>query len=218
MLSDATKSLPRKTNVRRKADDVGIRYSDQQKIELCQLYIITGNFSLACQSLNISPNTGKVWKRSDWWRQLEKELRVSEEMKLSARLKTIAEKALGVTQDRLENGDFKLNMKTGEVVRVPVGLKDAHKVAVDLISVTQEIDNKQVGPTQLEENINTKLDQLAQRFAELASKVQQKPPVVVTDVIEIEPEQGDGVEQHAIHDQRETRLEEAEEVGESPSC
>lgn len=162
------------------------RYSDQQKIELMQLYLITGDLPQSCRQMKIPEVTGRLWRQKDWWKTLEAQMRSDADLVLSAKVKNITEKSLGVVVDRLENGDFKLNVKTGEIVRVPVQMKDAHRVAVDMVKVSTEIDGRDNKQAKMDDDVSSKLDSLAQRFAELANKVQAKPVVEVTDVIEIQ--------------------------------
>src|SRR5690606_36127026 len=113
----------------------------------------------------------------------EKEMRVSEQIQLPARLKRIAEKSMAVVEDRLENGDWQYNPKTGQLFRKPVSLKDAHRVTMDVSSKAIELDDKQVAAPELQQATSDKFAELAQKFAELAQRAIEKPPLEVTDVI-----------------------------------
>ena len=87
-----------------------------------------------------------------------------------------------IMADRLENGDHIYDQKAGKLIRKPVALRDAHKVAVDMVGVRDKL--KSTEQVQVaEENIMAKLEKLANSFAEFANNKETKAPVVVTDVI-----------------------------------
>ena len=158
------------------------RWSDEQKLELIKMYLMTGNLALSAASLKISEVTARKWKATNWWKEREHELRVQKDFKVSARLEKIIEKSLVAVEDRLDNGDFHYNKDTGSIERRPVTMQAAHKVAVDLMERKDVLDKRaEAGDTQ--EVAVDKFIQLAEKFAALAQKTQEKPPVEVTDVI-----------------------------------
>ena len=185
-LSDSERMRDKQRVVRKKPGDSNKSWSDEQKIELCKLYMLMGNLKAAAASLSIPEVTARYWKAQEWWKQLEKEMRVSEQIQLSARLKRIAEKSMAVVEDRLENGDWQYNPKTGQLFRKPVSLKDAHRVTMDVSSKAIELDDKQVAAPELQQATSDKFAELAQKFAELAQRAIEKPPLEVTDVIYVE--------------------------------
>lgn len=157
-------------------------WSDEQKLELIKMYLMTGNLALSAASLKIPEHTARKWKGSNWWKEREHELRVQKDFKVSARLEKIIEKSLIAVEDRLDNGDFFFNRDTQAVERRPVSMQAAHKVAVDLMERKDVLDKRaEAGDTQ--EIAVDKFIQLAEKFASLAQKTQEKPPVEVTDVI-----------------------------------
>jgi len=161
-------------------------YKDTAKVDLLKLYLATGNLAASAAAMKVPEATARNWKASDWWKQLEAELRAQEDLQLSSKLKNIAEKSLAVLVDRLDQGDFRYDPKTKSLVRIPVSLKDANKVANDMIDRSQVLDNKRVETPEEQQTIHQKLDTIAARFQELAAKVQAKPVIEVTDVIEVE--------------------------------
>jgi len=207
MLSDSLHKQRKYSPPKRAVTAKGQQFSDLQKTELVKLWLVTGNLTQAAVALGIGHETAKRWKASAWWKELADDLRAESHLKLSGKLKAIVEKSLAITEDRLERGDFVVNPKTGEVTRRQVSLKDAHRVAVDLMDRHLKLDAK---PVEEEENkkVLDRLEQLKQTFERFAGK---KPAVVeVTDVYfakEIT---------NAVHDKREERLQEGEGVGVSP--
>ena len=173
----------------RSLTDHSVHWSDKQKTEAIQSYLLLGNLSLTGRVLGIPEITLRKWKATPWWQEQIHELRTQERIELSARLKKIVNAAQTVVEDRLVNGNFQMDQKSGEVIRIPVNMKDAHKVAVDLME-RQELMEKTEKPELTDEGIDDKLLKLANKFADMATKrIEQKElehrTVDVEDVIEI---------------------------------
>lgn len=202
-LSDNEKIKNSVRTTRKKPGESNKSYSDEQKIELMKLYLLTGNLALSAATLKIPEITARWWKKKDWWKQLEAEMRQSERIELSSRLKRIADKSLDAIVDRLENGDWKYDAKTGRMFRMPVALKDAHKVSMDIVDKTLVLEKDMVSAPELEESKDNKFAELAARFAALTEKVLEKPPVEVTDVVYVETN-------NAVYEERKEGLQEGE--------
>lgn len=149
-------------------------WSEKQKVEAIQSYLLLGNLAMTSRILGIPEVTLRVWKASPWWKEKQHELKTQEKMELSSRLKKIVDASLTVVEDRLVNGNFQLDQKTGQVTRIPVALKDAHKVAVDM-QERQEILEKVDRELVSDESIDEQLNKLASKFADMATKrIEQK--------------------------------------------
>lgn len=158
----------------RSIESTNKHWSDKQKAEAVQSYLLLGNLSLTGRILGIPEVTLRKWKVTPWWHDQINEFKTQEKIQLSSRLKKIVDASLTVVEDRLINGNFQLDQKTGEVTRVPVALKDAHKVAVDM-QERQEILEKLDKPELTDERIEDKLLTLANKFADMATKkIEQK--------------------------------------------
>lgn len=181
MLSDAKKlkNVPSK----KKRPLVGVNnmhYSDSQKIEAVTTYLALGNLSLTSSVLKIPEFTLRTWKQRDWWKEIEGELAVQDDIQLSSRLKRIIETTLSATEDRIKNGDWVYNNKEGCLIRKPVAMKDAHKVTMDFINKREQLIDR-VPQNVAMEQIDERLKKLAEKFEQIANT--NKPPIEVTDVI-----------------------------------
>jgi hypothetical protein len=190
-LTDSTKtrkkSLP-STPVRSTLAPTNKQWSDKQKMDAVNSYLLLGNLALTGRLLNIPEITLRVWKASTWWKDAVAEVKASEKIELSARIKKLVDASMTVVEDRLSNGDFQYDQKTGTMIRKPVNLKDAHKVSVDL-QARQDILEKSEVVVQTEEHVEDKLLKLAEKFADMATKkIEQnnndRRTVDVTDVEE----------------------------------
>jgi hypothetical protein len=182
MLSDATKykMVPKK---RRGVHAKGAPYAESQKLEAVTTYLILGNLTLVASALKININTLKLWKKSEWWKEIEQELRIQEDLQLSKRMQQIVSKSLDVMADRLENGNFIYDQRSGELKRKPVDLRDANKVLQDVGVRRDELLDRHVqNESVTTDKVENMLENLAKEFAKIASKV-NKGSVEVTDVI-----------------------------------
>jgi transposase-like protein len=156
-------------------------WSDKQKLEAVQTYLMLGNLAMTCRVLKIPEQTVRTWRKSTWWKELEGELRIQDEMQLSARLKKVMEKSLDAVDERLEHGDFVYDQKTGQMRRKPVSMRDAHKVSMDLIDKRNLLLNNNK-PDASEEQMNDKLLKMMKQFADFAQGKLNKEEVVDAEV------------------------------------
>ena len=171
-LTDATKtrkkSLP-STPVRSTLAPTNKQWSDKQKMDAVNSYLLLGNLALTGRLLNIPEITLRVWKATTWWKDAVAEIKASEKIELSSKIKKLVDASMAVVEDRMINGDFQYDQKTGQMIRKPVNMKDAHKVSVDL-QARQDILEKSEVVVQTEEHVEDKLLKLAEKFADMATK------------------------------------------------
>ncbi len=182
MLSDSDKL--KNVASRKKRPTTGVNnmhWSDSQKIEAVTTYLALGNLVLTSSVLKIPEFTLRAWKQKDWWKEIEQELAVQDDIQLSGRLKRIIETTLSATEDRIKNGDWIYNNKDGCLMRKPVNLRDVHKVTMDMIDKRDVISGKST-VSLATEAIDDRLMKLAEKFAEIA-QAKANPVIEVTDVI-----------------------------------
>lgn len=176
-LTDNEKEKVKSRTKRKRKGDIGVvntRYSDSQKVEAITSYLALGNLALTSRVLGIPEITLRKWKAEAWWKTVVDELKMQERIELSARMKRLVEASQTIVAQRLETGDPIWDQKKGEVVYKPVSMKDAHKVAVDLIDRRKDVEKMTQGEDPTETEDDRKLEKLAERFAEMATKSIQK--------------------------------------------
>lgn len=119
-----------------KAGQPGI-WSDKKRIEVLTTYLATGSPTLTCAMTGVPMPTFKHWKAQPWWQEQQRELLSENQLKLDNKLEKTMDKALDAVMDRIENGEFMYDPRTGEVRRVPAKLRDVQKVASDMIDKRQ---------------------------------------------------------------------------------
>lgn len=175
MLTDSDYAKSHKVKIRAVSAETNRRWSDKQKIECVTMFLsVGGSVALTSAALRIPQQTIFVWKRSQWWNDMVSEIKQEGRLLLSQRLQKIRDKTLGVIEDRIEHGDFIFDQKKGKLVRKPVSMKDAAKVAADTITLSERLemnDNFTVAADQIED----KLAKLAKAFQDLAKGVVHQP-------------------------------------------
>lgn len=168
MLSDSISQKAVPSPVRR----TGMNYPDSVKIEAVKLWLVTGNLRHVSAGLNIPYDTIRTWRAAKWWDTLVTDMRTEGTIALSNRTRKIAERAMEITLDRLDNGDWFYDQKTGKLTRKPVAMRDAHQVAISFMDRTLKLDDKPAAQEQ-QATINDRLAQLADAFSKMAGKTRQ---------------------------------------------
>lgn len=151
-------------------------WTDAKKTEAVKTYLLIGNVAMTARMLDIPEVTVRLWRKEDWWKDAVTEIRHSGKVELTGKLRKIVEASVAVIEDRIVNGDFVFDQKTGEVVRKPVNLKDAHKVAIDMVDRQNMLDKEVDGASDSTgtKNIAASIEKLAEAFANFAAKTISK--------------------------------------------
>jgi hypothetical protein len=124
-------------------------YTQDDRETAIRAYIVHGSYEAAEQVTGVPVGTMAVWKHRDpeWWHETYN--RVSLELLRSCStddkeaLRRIRSKVVAHLERRLESGDQKLNVKTGELVRVEIPAKELSSI---LSAVSSVIDAEDVVP------------------------------------------------------------------------
>ena len=160
-------------------------WSDSQKLEAATTFLAIGNGAQTAAALDIPLATFNRWRYADWFKKMVDDLKAEDNLKLNARLTKIVSRALDVAEDRLDKGNYQYDPKTSELIRVPVSLKDAAKVANDMLDRKDVIESK---PQQemIEKTVDDRLAKLAEQFRAFAKPQEKditpKPLVIENDV------------------------------------
>lgn len=103
----------------------GNRHSREVKAQAGVLYVIYGNVARVARELGIDENAIHRWIKTDWWEPLMAECRKEVQGEVDAKATQIIRKTQDRVIDALENGDARIDRKTGQEYRVPVAARDA---------------------------------------------------------------------------------------------
>ena len=96
------------------------------------------------------------------------DIRNEENLVLDAKLAKVVNKSVDALLDRVENGDFQFDQKTGTMVRKPISAKDANVVTRDMIDRRELLQGKKVADHNNDRKIDDKLLKLAEEFTKFA--------------------------------------------------
>lgn len=194
MLTDSSFQIRKSPNGRKSAASANW-YSDRQKIDAVQTYLLIGNLAETARMLGIAESTIRFWKSSDWWSEVTQELQKQEHILLNKRLKNIADKSLDLMQERLDKGDWIYDQKTGELRRKPVSLRDATQATTAVLTIKDKLQEKE-NFTVAQEHIEQKLSKLAEAFTKLSKgeKLEEAEDIEFVETVK---------ETDALHEKRE---------------
>ena len=160
-------------------------WPEKKKIEAVTAWMSSGSLPIASATTSVPLETIRTWRKMPWWKEMEQQIKDEDNQELDAKFSKIVRKTLDVIEDRIDNGNFQLDPKTGRVLRVPVNLRDTHRVMSDLVDKRKVIRNE---PTKSmsNEGVNDRLVKLASQFAEFAlgqkgTEMKQQGPIYEGD-------------------------------------
>lgn len=119
-----------------KYDSEKAHWSDNQKLEAVTTYLMIGKWPAVSAATGIPIDTLRHWKMQPWWRDFENDIRRANNIEVSGKLQKIISKSADIVMDRLDNGEFIFDTKTGEIKRRPVSAK----VTADILSKSIDKD------------------------------------------------------------------------------
>lgn len=143
-------------------------WPQSKKTEAVLTWMTCGSLVQTAQIIGVGLPTIKHWRKQPWWIEAVEGFHDDDKTELDAKYQKIIRKALSVVEDRLDNGNFQMDQKTGVIVRVPVSMSDTHRVVKDLVDQQQELRRDKKQEVAATETVNDKLIKLAEQFALMA--------------------------------------------------
>lgn len=149
------------------------RYSWQEKAEVARLYLANGNMRIVSEVTNIPYPTLSAWKKSDWWPTLIDELKAAKKARQGVAIDRALELGLEFLVDRLENGDYILNNKTGKIERKPVSVRELTTTVNALLTRQTQMEELSAKMQHTENSMQDILAALAKEFKKF-NRIQQQ--------------------------------------------
>lgn len=145
-------------------------WPEKKRIEALTTFLATGSQAHTAAITGIPEQTIRTWRQQDWWAERTKEIKDGETLVLDKKLSKVMDKALDAVLDRVENGEYMYDPRTGEIKRVPAKLRDVQKVAGDMIDKRQLMEKIAKGKEEAKKQITADhLVLLAKEFAKFAN-------------------------------------------------
>lgn len=140
------------------------QWSDKQKLDACSTYLLTGSWAATSAATLIPVDTIKKWGASQWWKDMEEEVKRASRIETQGKLKRILDKSMAHLEDRLDNGDFVYNSKTGKIQRRPIPARTLSTVVSNSVDKAVLLEKLQTAPTQNQDQISTRLAKIQEEF------------------------------------------------------
>jgi signal recognition particle subunit SEC65 len=95
-------------------------YSLEEKTNAATLYCVYGDLQEVAKITGLPIPVIRDWKNEPWWTEIQKQVFVEQNEKLSSQISTVLGKAIEQITDRLDHGDQTYNPKTGQITRKPI--------------------------------------------------------------------------------------------------
>lgn len=142
--------------------------NEKTRLKAVVVYRATGNNGITAQQCGVDPATIRSWRKSDWWKQLEDELKLENRVQLSGKLQKIVDKAMIELEDRLSEGDWFYDQKLGKMLRKPVNAATVNQIIKDQVTQQREIEKAAERTTGGTEKVQDVLSRLAVEFERFA--------------------------------------------------
>lgn len=133
---------------------------------------------------NVPVSTLENWKRAEWWDETVQSIQSGEGQKQDNKMSKVIDKALDLILERMEQGDYQYDQKTGRLVKVPLKARDLERVASGLFDKRQLIRKQPTNIKASDMNQQEHLLKLAEQFALMATGKKPAEPKVVDEFIE----------------------------------
>jgi hypothetical protein len=200
-VDDALELYTQKRIRKERKDGITGNYTDATKYRVARHIVNFKNKRYIADATGIPLTTIQTWEKQPFWETILREVKQEQRALLANKMATIVDKALHEVEDRLENGEYILNQKTGEMVKKPVGMRDASRVVNDLVTQQLKLEKANEEVTMEQGTVQDALKLLASEFAKFNNKGRSKNSQNVVDVEFKEVS-------NAVHDEREAGLQE----------
>lgn len=155
----------------------------EKRVEVVHQFLILGNLKLVAAVTGVNYDLVRKWKGQPWWAELVAEIRATQNIEMDTKLSTIVEKSLEAALDRIENGDYIYDQKSGEVRRKPAALRDIHRVAVDLLGKREFLrdrsdERRETNQVSVEEHLKILATRMGEWFED------KKKPIINLEEVE----------------------------------
>jgi hypothetical protein len=153
------------------------RYSWEKKYSVVAIYMSCGSMRETENRTGVAVPTLENWRKMPWWDKMVQDIKVAESTQLNSKLNQIINKALGIIEDRLLNGETVVT-RDGKEHQIPVSIRDATRAASELLNRKAQIEKNSVENVVRQATVQETLKALALEFAKMAK---QNQPIILEE-------------------------------------
>lgn len=158
------------------------RWDKKKQLAAVTTYLATGSIAETSRIINVPYRTVQEWTYTDWWKDLIKEIQSGEAQRTDNKMSKVIEKTLDMLIDRIEEGDYQYDQKTGRLVKLPLKARDLEKITSGLFDKRQLIRKQPTNIKVDDLNQAERLLKLADQFAKFSGlKKEEKELEIVKD-------------------------------------
>lgn len=146
----------------------------EKRLAAVEKFMLLGNLRLVSEQTGIAYAVLQMFKKEPWWAEAVEQIRAQRAVHKNNKIEKIIELGLDVVEDRLENGDFILNNKTGQIIRKPVSAKEAGNITTGLIQRQTAIEELAKKHNTEQHTVQETLVLVAKEFAKLSNKIKKE--------------------------------------------
>lgn len=152
------------------------QYTESEKREAVRAYVLYGTYDRAEAVTGIPKETLACWKHRDpeWWDRTVAEITLQALEDLTDpdqhALRRIRSNVIKQLEARIEHGDKKLNVKTGEMVDVPITANDLAKILPVVGASLETVTKAVVDPEKVRQERNEEFARIAREEREARQK------------------------------------------------
>ena len=163
----------------------GNSWSEAKRVEVATAHMMGLKAPMIEVATGVPCQTVRHWRMSDWFKDLVSELQREDDIEVDAKLTKLVGKSLDAVVDRLENGDFMYDPKSGSFKRRPLYVKDITRVADIMFDKRNLLRGKPTSISGKQEQISDRLLKLAVEFERFVSAKDVTPLKEQQDALSI---------------------------------
>ena len=157
-------------------------WDKKKQLEAVTTYLATGSIAETSRIINVPYRTVQSWKlESEWWPKVVEEIQSGENQKVDQKMSRIIDKTLEKLVERIEDGDYMYDQKTGRMVKVPLKARDLERITSGLFDKRQLIRKQPTNIKSDPSNQTDRLLKLAEQFASFAAGKEKEEPKEIVD-------------------------------------
>lgn len=157
-------------------------WDKKKQLEAVTTYLATGSIAETSRIINVPYRTVQSWKlESEWWPKVVEEIQSGENQKIDQKMSRIIDKTLEKLVERIEDGDYMYDQKTGRMVKVPIKARDLERITSGLFDKRQLIRKQPTNIKSDPSNQTDRLLKLAEQFASFAAGKEKEEPKEIVD-------------------------------------
>jgi hypothetical protein len=166
-------------------------FPEETKIEAATMYAATRNLKTVQEYTKVPVSTLRRWQSEPWWTNVVDRVVKDNNDQLDAALTDIIDTCKDQIQDRLKNGDVRVNFKTGETYTTPMSARELTMTLAILFDKRQLIRGEATSRSETVSQ-DKRLEVLREQFVKFSEASEIEGEFEDATTLEEDPQAGEG--------------------------